>query len=144
MGWLSNFSRFIVTYEGLAYPTSEHLYQALKFTDSASRERIRLTPKPMEAARLGRTLPGMRADWDSVKLAVMEEVLWLKLDQNPYLKEKLLATGEAEIIEDATWDSWWGCGADGKGRNELGKLWQKIRTELCLREKEVGRKVKGN
>lgn len=66
----------------------------------------------------------------------MKQVLHLKLDQNPILKEKLLDTGEAEILEDAPWDSWWGIGKDGKGRNELGKLWQKIRAELRLREEK--------
>ena len=33
-----------------------------------------------------------RADWNEVKLKVMEELLRLKIEQNPYVKKKLLQT----------------------------------------------------
>ena len=41
--------------------------------------------------------------------------------RNPHLKELLLATGTAELIEGNTWnDTYWGV-CNGKGKNMLGK-----------------------
>lgn len=143
-GWLSNFSLHPVTFQGKVYLTSEHLYQSLKFVDPKTQETIRAAANPKMAAHLGRTLLGMRKDWDEEKIAIMEEVLWQKLDSNRELEAKLLSTGEAELIEESRKDSFWGNGADGKGRNELGKLWMKIREELRLREEKNERRINWN
>lgn len=130
-GWLSNFSRHPVKDEkGVVWSTSEHLYHALKFTDPESREKIRMAPSAKLAAQLGRTLPGMRADWDDVKISVMKNVLLLKLQSNPDLLPKLIATDDAEIIELSNKDGFWGVLPNGDGSNHLGKLWMQIRNEL--------------
>jgi N-glycosidase YbiA len=42
----------------------------------------------------------------------------------------LLATGEAEIIEDSTVDSFWGCGVDRSGCNHLGQIIMQVRQEI--------------
>ena len=48
----------------------------------------------------------------------------------PELREKLLATGNEELIEGNWWgDTYWGV-CKGKGENNLGKSLMKIRTEL--------------
>jgi len=60
--------------------------------------------------------------------------LRLKVEQNPYVKKKLLETKDYLIVEDSPKDSFWGIGANRDGENQLGKLWMKIRKEL--REKE--------
>jgi predicted NAD-dependent protein-ADP-ribosyltransferase YbiA (DUF1768 family) len=60
----------------------------------------------------------------------MENIIRAKISMHPYIREKLLETGDREIIEDSHKDSFWGRGADFKGRNELGKVWMKIRNEL--------------
>jgi predicted NAD-dependent protein-ADP-ribosyltransferase YbiA (DUF1768 family) len=41
-----------------------------------------------------------------------------------------LQTGKKKIVEDSPKDSFWGWGPDRKGRNELGKLWMKLRKEI--------------
>jgi len=64
------------------------------------------------------------------KIKVMEKILRLKLKQNPYVKQKLLETKKYIICEDSPKDSFWGIGKNRKGRNELGKLWMKLRDEL--------------
>jgi hypothetical protein len=57
------------------------------------------TKSSKEAAKLGRSLPGLRPDWDQVKLATMKHVLLKKLEEHPHLKELLLSTGEEIIAE---------------------------------------------
>ena len=71
-----------------------------------------------------------RKDWDEVKVEIMEELLRLKLEQNPYVKKKLLQTGNYLIVEDSPKDSFWGWGPNRDGNNQLGKLWMKLRDEL--------------
>lgn len=77
----------------------------------------------------------------------MDTVLYHKFTQHHDLKRELLATGDAELIEvlpplspvdladencfqNSDKDSFWGCGADGKGRNELGKALERLRKRL--------------
>lgn len=60
----------------------------------------------------------------------MEELLRCKIEQNPYVKKKLLETNDYTIVEDSPKDSFWGWGEDRKGNNQLGKLWMKLRDEI--------------
>jgi ribA/ribD-fused uncharacterized protein len=71
-------------------------------------------------------------NWDDVKIWVMEDIVRHKLEQNPYVLHKLLQAGdkEIEIVEDSPKDSFWGWGPDRKGRNELGKIWMRLRDEI--------------
>jgi ribA/ribD-fused uncharacterized protein len=54
----------------------------------------------------------------------------MKLSQHEYVQRKLLQTGSAEIVEDSPYDSFWGVGDTWQGRNELGRLWMRLRKEL--------------
>ena len=68
----------------------------------------------------------------------MRVCLKLKLDQHPDLRDRLLATGDAEIIEDCSKRKrgsglFWGAALeDGvwEGTNMLGKLWMELRDEV--------------
>jgi len=60
----------------------------------------------------------------------MDETLWHKFNQHADLKAELLATGNATLIEDSDKDSFWGVGADRKGKNELGKALERLRSRL--------------
>lgn len=73
-----------------------------------------------------------RRGWveDGLNIMAMEDVLLAKFSQYRYLKQLLLGTGDAKLIEDSPIDSFWGVGADGRGRNELGKALMKIRDVL--------------
>jgi predicted NAD-dependent protein-ADP-ribosyltransferase YbiA (DUF1768 family) len=71
----------------------------------------------------------LRHDWEAVKFSYMELGLRLKF-QNSDLAEKLIATGDEELVEGNTWgDRVWGV-CDGEGENRLGKLLMKIREEI--------------
>jgi ribA/ribD-fused uncharacterized protein len=60
----------------------------------------------------------------------MTVIVRAKHDQHEYIQRKLLETGNAELIENSPTDSFWGRGPDWKGRNELGKIWMRLRQEM--------------
>lgn len=128
-----NFSSFAVVYQGIKYPTVEHAYQSLKFTETAPEiaKEIAECFSAHEAQKIGyahKSLQNPR--WDEIKVSVMEELLRLKLRQNPYVKKKLLQTKDDLICEDSPKDDFWGIGPNRDGQNQLGKLWMKLRDEL--------------
>jgi ribA/ribD-fused uncharacterized protein len=128
--------------ESLSYPTLEHTFQATKTLNLEERERIRLTSTPGEAKKMGRRVK-LREDWESIKNLVMLDLLRLKFsDKLPYLKQKLIDTGDAHLIEGNTWhDNHFGvctcieCGSVGK--NILGRLLMKVRDEINSKRSEM-------
>lgn len=130
-GWLSNFAPYPIRLGGQLWPTSEHYFQAQKFADPVRREAIRRAPRPEVAARLGRDrAKKLRRDWESVKVSVMQEVVMAKFSQHSELRKRLLATGDAVIVEHTARDACWGDGGDGSGRNLLGRILMETRRRL--------------
>ena len=130
-GCFSNFSPHPVRIQGKTWPTSEHYFQAQKFAGTPDEEEIRLAKSPMIAARMGRSRKRpLRKDWESVKDAIMHEAVLAKFTQHDDLREILLSTGDAEIVEHTTNDRYWGDGGDGRGQNRLGKILMRVREEL--------------
>ncbi|CAI5472559.1 unnamed protein product, partial [Closterium sp. Yama58-4] len=124
------------------WQTVEHFYQAQKFTFKpheheaavAVRE-IRAAETPEEAARIGRALERKRPDllrpnWQEEKLAVMRAALRKKFTTYPHLKELLLSTGDSPLVEASTHDFFWGSGWTRRGKNNLGVLLMRLRSEL--------------
>lgn len=130
----TNFSPHDVVYAGKRYPTSEHLFQSFKFLDSqpAIAEHIRKCGDRPSAVfdEAHRHQKWVRSDWRQVNVEKMEVTLRLKFTQHKDLKALLLGTGDAELVEDSPKDFFWGIGADGSGRNELGKALERVRDEL--------------
>ena len=136
--FLSNFyglkpgeERLSIVFDDVAYPTVEYAYVAAKLTDLALREEVRLLPKPGQAKSFlkDRGLTE-RSGWDEMKLAVMEDLVRQKF-AHPKLAAMLLATGDEELIEGNTWDTFWGVDTEtGVGENHLGRIVMKIRDEL--------------
>ena len=128
--FLSNYYYVLIKYDGLTYPSTEHAFQASKTLDINERIYMSLMESFSEVKRYGNKL-SLRDDWETIKLNVMEEILRIKfLNTSNELKEKLLNTGEAILIEGNTWgDKYWGV-CNGEGENHLGKLLMKIRSEI--------------
>lgn len=129
---LDNFSSFKVEYNGHLYSSVEEAYQAAKFEKSAPEiaERIRNSRSAHEAQKIAADNSAFqRKDWNEVKVKLMNILLHLKVEQNPYVMKKLLETVDYLIVEDSPKDSFWGCGKDRNGENMLGKLWMSIRAE---------------
>jgi N-glycosidase YbiA len=127
--FLSNFYPAANRYAGLVYPTVEHAFQAAKTQDDTEKRQIAAAHSPGQAKRLGRAVR-LRPDWESVKVAVMTELVREKFATHPELRERLLATGDAELIEGNTWnDRFWGV-SGGFGKNWLGRILMQVRQEL--------------
>ena len=60
----------------------------------------------------------------------MYDACLAKFSQHPDLKQLLLSTGDAIIIEHTKNDNYWGDGGDGTGRNQLGKTLMRVRDTL--------------
>lgn len=129
-GFLSNFYRARITLDERVWPTSEHYFQGQKFAGTPYEEAIRRAPTPRVAATLGRDRrQPLRADWEAVKEEVMLTALRAKFLQNPDLRARLLATGDARLVEHTANDRYWGDGGDGHGQNRLGALLERVRAE---------------
>lgn len=130
-----NFSSFKVLYKGYLYSSVEEAYQSIGFEETAPEiaKEIKECYSAHEAQRIAYSnRDKRRKDWNEVKVSIMEELLRLKLEQNPYVKRKLLDTKDYLIVEDSPKDGFWGWGPNRDGENHLGKLWMKLREELRM------------
>ncbi|MBI4860610.1 MAG: NADAR family protein [Candidatus Riflebacteria bacterium] len=110
-GCFSNFSPHRVFLKGKSWPTSEHYFQAQKFPGTEHEEAIRLAPAPKIAAEMGRNRKRpLRPDWEAVKDDIMREVVRAKFTQHQELREILLATGDATLVEHTKNDAYWAGG----------------------------------
>jgi ribA/ribD-fused uncharacterized protein len=149
-GFLSNYHDAPIVIDGETWRSTEFYYQAQKSVDPEYREAIRNATSSDHAKGIGSDprrsrksrkrswfqgrLEKMRADWDDIKLSVMRQAVAAKFGQNADLRAKLLATGDAEIIEDSTHDDFWGLGRDGAGTNWMGRLLMQLREALRAAE----------
>lgn len=128
--FLSNFWPSVVQLDGVKFSSVEHAYQAAKTFDDEMRQKIKNAKTANIAKKLGQKVE-LRKDWESVKLDVMEKLLREKF-AIPELKQLLLDTGDAELVEGNWWgDRFYGV-CDGKGLNHLGRLLMLIRSDLKL------------
>jgi ribA/ribD-fused uncharacterized protein len=140
-GFLSNFYPVAVVYEGMAYASVEHAYQAAKTLDMDKRWLFSSEGNPRltaaQSKRMGRNLKKIRTDWEDVKHQIMRELLVSKF-ANPELGVRLLSTENAVLVEGNYWhDTHWGV-CMGKcdfphepvGDNWLGRLLMEVRSQL--------------
>jgi ribA/ribD-fused uncharacterized protein len=138
---LSNFSSFSLFWDGRRFPTSEHAYHFAKFAPRTRdtggvyvRDAILQATSAHEAFKMAAGWKHLRRpDWDEVKVGIMREILRAKAEQHLYVRRKLLATGNRELVENSWRDDFWGWGENKDGQNMLGKLWMELRDELQSR-----------
>ena len=124
--FLSNFYGAPVMYGGIEYHNNEAAFQAQKDPDKAVEFALL---QPNEAKRRGRHV-NLRKDWENVKDDIMYAIVFDKFSRNPELREALLATEDAELIEGNDWgDTYWGV-CEGRGKNHLGRILMRVRDEL--------------
>jgi ribA/ribD-fused uncharacterized protein len=130
-GEFSDFAPYPIEIDGRIWHTSEHYFQSQKFPDETHIEAIRREPSPMIAARMGRSRERpLRPDWESIKEDVMRRAVHEKFQQHEALRELLLSTGDAFIVEHTSNDAYWGDGGDGQGLNRLGEILMEVRDQL--------------
>lgn len=134
-GAFSNLYRRDVAFEGETFSTSEHAYQAGKARKLAVRKWLMEAPSPalLAMAAHGLYYWDIAPGWSTTKFDRMRAVLRAKFAQHPDLRDLLMSTGEARLVESATVDNevnrLWG-EVNGVGRNMLGLLLMELRTEL--------------
>jgi ribA/ribD-fused uncharacterized protein len=134
-GAFSNLFRRSINFEGQEFPTAEHAYQAGKARKEEVRAWILSAPSPglVAMAAHGLYTWDIVPDWSQIKYDRMRQVLRAKFTQHEDLRQILLSTGSARIVEagrvanvvNCTWGE-----VNGKGRNMLGVLLMELRTEL--------------
>jgi hypothetical protein len=145
--FLSNFHTVTVVFEGVAYASTEHAYQAAKtrFVDKRTVFSLEFNPNltASQAKRIGQAVE-LRDDWEKVKVPIMRDLLLQKFDHH-VLKQRLLKTGDAYLEEGNWWhDTFWGVchhKMEGKtcrepehrpfGGNHLGYLLMDVRTHYA-------------
>jgi len=134
--WLSNFQRARIKLDDVEFVSVEHAYVARKITaerwTGADPDTLAWFNHQTAAyiKKFGRDFP-LRSEWDDIKRSVMLDLTRKKYSEdNPELREKLLATGDEYIEETNHWgDTFWGV-SNGVGHNHLGHIIMKVREEI--------------
>jgi len=131
-GAFINLFRREMQFEGELFATSEHAYQAGKARKPEVRKWLMSAPSPalLAMAAHGLYYWDVAPGWSTSKFARMRQVLRAKFDQHRDLRDLLLSTGTARLVESATVDSdvnrLWG-EVNGVGRNMLGVMLMELR-----------------
>ena len=138
-GCFSNFYKKIIIAEGIKFKTSEHYYhyRKMKFLQALGEpvtdEFIQLiidAPTAKKTKRLGHTRMNNIDKWDEIKVEEMMIILRAKFQYERF-RDILIETGDAIIVENSYFDTFWGCGNyKNKGLNMLGKCLMRLRDEL--------------
>jgi ribA/ribD-fused uncharacterized protein len=150
-GIFSNLYPSPVQFEGKQYPTAEHAYQAGKARKQEVRDWILGAPSPALAAMAAHGLYTWHVtpNWAEIKFDRMRQVLRAKFEQNPDLRNILLGTGQARLVEAGTVNNavnrLWG-EVNGVGQNMLGVMLMELRAEFSVPSKanaQQKKKTKG-
>lgn len=126
--FLSNFWPVTIEFDGDLYPSVENAYQAAKFPAGLARA-FMFSCTPAEAKRFARKAI-LGEQWHERKVAVMTKLVQQKFAPGGDLAQKLIDTGDAELIEGNSWgDRFWGV-CNGEGENYLGRILMLIRSGL--------------
>lgn len=127
--FLSNFWPCEIRHDGLRYPSVEHAFVAAKTLDFEQRWIASQIISPGGAKQFGKELV-LRPDWNQCRDTIMWELVLQKFTEHRDLRTKLLATGEAKLIEGNRWnDTYWGV-CRGVGENRLGQILMHVRRTL--------------
>lgn len=125
--FLSNFYEAPMVVGGRVVKTVEHAYQAAKANNQEEALAILALDTPAQTKKAGRKV-NLRATWNDEKLQIMIALLIAKFTQHRDLAEKLVATGDAYLVEGNWWgDTHWGV-CKGVGENWLGRILMTIRS----------------
>ena len=134
-GGFSNLYRREIEFEGEVFATSEHAYQAGKARKLEVKSWLMAAPSPalLAMAAHGLYYWDIAPGWSQTKFDRMRAVLRAKFTQHDDLRELLLSTGDARLVESATVDNpvnrLWG-EVNGVGSNMLGVMLMELREDL--------------
>ena len=117
------------------YPTVEHAYQSLRYTDPTIIKEIKNAPSPVMAWEISSKYKHLQKDdFRAHKLETMKMLMRLKVVQHQDIKQALIDSKGLKIVKHITTyppgDGFWDDGQDGTGLNHMGRIWMEIRDEL--------------
>lgn len=128
---MSRNSAHSFTLDNYEWPSVEHYYQAMKFTSDEYQAKIRTTPSSDTAKKLGhRWFKKKRSDYNEVRTTLMTRAIYIKAKNYSNIANRIIETGEVEIVENSQFDYFWGCGRDQRGDNHYGKILMNVRKKL--------------
>jgi len=134
------------TVDGVHYRSAEHWMMAEKarlFGDERSAAAIIAAESPKEAKALGRSVRGFDgARWETAAFDIVVRGSIAKFGQDPQLRDYLVGTGDAVLVEASPLDAIWGIGLaaddpragrpeEWPGRNLLGFALMEARRDLA-------------
>ena len=143
-GIFCNFAPTPIVIDGVAFKSSEHLFQLMKFKDSGVITNIMngVTNNGKKCFQIKKTVKSYekeyrREDWGSMIIDAMKFCLMRKYEQSADFRAKLEESKEHFIVEDQTTmpkksPDAWGVKPDGDnftGPNLLGKLLMELRDK---------------
>jgi len=135
---LSSYSRHGFHLDDADWQTVEHYFQGMKFESPEQREAIRNTATPEEARKLAEEHEqAVRKDWKKIQQTVMTRGIYIKCLTHPGVAQALLVTGSIKIVENSSYDYFWGCGRDGRGHNTFGQVLMAVRDKLREAQSEA-------
>jgi ribA/ribD-fused uncharacterized protein len=134
-GIFSNMSPHPVVVNGFRIPTTEALYQAMKYPHNPELQLKIINQKSPMSAKMVQKGHTPRRDWDQIKIDVMEWCLRVKvLYHSSKIRKEIEEVNGRDIIEISHKDRFWGAVPDKQdpnillGENILGQLWMDIRN----------------
>ena len=144
-GYLSNWYPARFTLDGLTFCCTEQYIMYRKciiLGDTDAANKIMQTEDPAMHQKIGQGAHGFNATlWSGIRQVVAMRGIYAKFAQNLTLKQKLLATGDAYLVECAHKDKTWACGRGleeierqdislWSGKNILGFCLMEVRNQL--------------
>lgn len=140
--WLSNMAYCNVEHEGIIYPSTENMYQAMKYNatdmvqNTITRDMVPIRKfisklSPSESKAFAKANPMTNPYFKTMQFAIMSLANYKKFSQEPF-RSKLLATGDCHLEEGNWWhDRFWGVDIKTReGENNLGKILMQTRARL--------------
>src|SRR5262245_13163304 len=137
------------TIDGVAYNCAEQYMMAQKallFGDRETWEKIMSSKNPRDQKAHGRKVRGFdQQKWEAQAREIVYRANWAKFTQNVDLKELLLATRGAILVEASPRDTIWGIGLaeddpraqdckTWRGKNWLGEVLTRVREDILKSE----------
>lgn len=134
---LSNMANVPMKVNGKEFTCVEAAFQSFKAVLAGEDVDRFVGINGFEAKRLGKTVnlkgTGTLDIWESVKVDIMEQLLYIKV-QDHRVKAMLMSATDDELVENNNWgDTFWGVVERNNclvGQNMLGKLWQSVKQKV--------------
>lgn len=124
------------------FPTAEALFQASKLPKNINYVKKQQQAKnPKISKSIAKNIVPYDG-WESNKFMIMKKIIELKIEQYPFICDNLLKSGIRPIVFNSKFDNFFGVGIDGNGKNQLGKIFMEIRSELRKKQKREWMKIR--